>query len=106
MTPEEIEYRANLKEKMKIVEQIGRMKRQKFNSNQYEDEGIDVDTFEANYVPEYEDEDRPRDRFEGGYGTRGGRGGRGGARGGRGGNRGGRGNNRGGRGGRDGQGPR
>lgn len=33
------------------------MKKQKFQTNQYDDEGIDVDTFEANYVPDYEDED-------------------------------------------------
>lgn len=28
----------------------------------HDDEGIDVDTFEANYVPEYEDEDAIRPR--------------------------------------------
>ena len=87
---------------MRLVEQIGKVKKQKFNSNQYDDEGMDVDTFEANFVPEYEDEERPagtrggRDNYGGD--RRGGRGGRGGDRGGRGG----RGGDRGGRGGRGG----
>ena len=58
--------------KMKIVEQIGLMKKKKFNQNQYDDEGIDVDTFEANYIPEYEDEDSDRRRDS--YQPRGGRG--------------------------------
>jgi len=41
---------------MKIVEQIGKIKKQKFNRMDEDEEGIDVDTFEANYVPEYEEE--------------------------------------------------
>lgn len=44
-------------EKLKIVEQIGRLKKRKFNNMDKDDEGIDVDTFEANYVPEYEEEE-------------------------------------------------
>lgn len=78
------------------------MKKRKFNNLDQDDEGIDVDTFEANYVPDYEDEDndgKSRDNYQrggrrGGYrgqnnyrGSGGQRGGRGYGYGGRGGNR-------------------
>ena len=48
---------------------------------------MDVDTFEATYIPEYEDEDEEKGGrdFKGGRGGRGGRGGNRGSRGGRGG---------------------
>jgi hypothetical protein len=33
------------------------MKKKKVSRMEHDDEGIDVDTFEANYIPDYEDEE-------------------------------------------------
>ncbi len=43
---------------MKLVEQLGKIKKKK--ARDIDDDGIDVDTYEANYVPEYEDDDEDR----------------------------------------------
>lgn len=45
-----------VKEKIKLVEQLGKIKRKKVRDMD-DDDGIDFDTYEANFVPEYEDDE-------------------------------------------------